>query len=64
MGATALRQTCRRHLKLSITPIHFFFRISKIFAVFNAFSSSTFKIMALNTAKNLRILKREISLSE
>ena len=34
------------------------------FAVFNAFSSSMFKLMALNTAKNLRNLKREISLSE
>ena len=64
MGVTALGQTCRRYSKLSIISTHFSFRIYQIFAVFNAFNSSMFKLMALNTAKNLRNLKREISLSE
>ena len=64
MGGTALEQTCGQHSKLSIIPTHFSFRISQTFAVFNAFSSSMFKLMALNAAKNLRNLKREISLSE
>ena len=32
----------------------------KFFVVLNAFSSSIFKLMAFNTAKNLRNLKREI----
>ena len=52
------RETCRRHAKLSIIPAHFSFWISQIFAVFNAFSSSWFKLMALNTANNLRNLKK------
>ena len=64
MGATTWRQTCRRHAKLSIIPTHFSFRISQIVAVFIGFSSSMFKQMAINIEKNLRNVKREISLSE
>ena len=64
MGAAALEANLQTSPKLSLIPTHFSFRLSQIFAVFNAFSSSMFKLMALNTAKNLRNLEREISLGE
>ena len=64
MGATALEANLQTSLQIVIIIIHFSFRISQIFVVCNAFSSSIFKLMALNKAKNLRNLKKEIILSE
>ena len=59
MGATVLEANLQTSLKIVSHSNTFFLRFLKFLAVFNAFSSSIFKLMALNTAKNLRNLKRD-----
>ena len=50
MGATVLKQTYRRHAKLSFTQTDLL-RFLNFFAVFNAISLNIDELKALNTAK-------------
>ena len=58
MSAKALEVNLQMSLKIVNHCNTFFFEISQIFSVFNAFSSSMSKLMALNTTKFEKSQKR------